>query len=68
MSLAILAIVAGHRSEGATSAAPAVPFVKPGSAGAGYISPKLRTPLWAPTFAMAASSIVMPCNYSGFCE
>lgn len=66
MSLAILAIAAGHRSEGAPSAAPAVPFVKPGSAGAGYVSPKLRTPLWAPTFAMAASSIVMPCNYSGF--
>jgi len=45
---------------------PPAPFVKPGSAGAGYVSSKLRRPVWTPIYDMSASSCVMPCNYSGF--
>lgn len=41
-------------------------FPKPGSAGAGYVSKKLRKPKWQPTFNMRASTKIMPCNYSGY--
>ena len=41
-------------------------FPKPGSAGAGYVSKKLRKPKWQPTFGMRESTAIMPCNYSGF--
>ena len=39
---------------------------RPGSAGAGYVSATWRLPSWTPTYAMAASTVFMPCNYSGF--
>eukprot|EP01047_Picozoa_sp_COSAG01_P106982 COSAG01_NODE_36040_length_523_cov_1.023585_1_plen_137_part_10 len=50
----------------ADSGDPWWPYVKPGSAGAGYSSTKLRVPQWEPTFNMAKSTVAMPCNYSGY--
>eukprot|EP00931_Biecheleriopsis_adriatica_P089111 TRINITY_DN63293_c0_g1_i1.p1 TRINITY_DN63293_c0_g1~~TRINITY_DN63293_c0_g1_i1.p1 ORF type:complete len:434 (+),score=72.04 TRINITY_DN63293_c0_g1_i1:27-1328(+) len=35
-------------------------------AGNGYKSPKLRLPKWPPTYDMKRSTILMPCNYSGW--
>lgn len=45
---------------------PSSPYRKPGSAGAGYSSPKLRAPRWTPEFSIAKSTVAMPCNYSGY--
>eukprot|EP01050_Picozoa_sp_SAG11_P006259 SAG11_NODE_478_length_9117_cov_6.916168_11_plen_164_part_00 len=50
----------------AASGLPDWPYQKPGSAGAGYSSKKLRTPKWEPVFDMAKSTVAMPCNYTGF--
>lgn len=35
-------------------------------AGNGYKSPKLRLPKWSATYDMPSSTILMPCNYSGW--
>mmetsp|Transcript_51139 Transcript_51139/g.144038 ORF Transcript_51139/g.144038 Transcript_51139/m.144038 type:complete len:438 (-) Transcript_51139:73-1386(-) len=35
-------------------------------AGNGYKSPKPRLPRWPPTYDMRRSTILMPCNYSGW--
>ena len=51
---------------GLLAASHAQTFPKPGSAGAGYVSKKLRKPKWEPTFGMQLSTAIMPCNYSGF--
>lgn len=50
----------------ATLGDPDWPYMKPGSAGAGYSSKKLRVPRWEPVFEMSRSTVVMACNYSGF--
>ena len=38
---------------------------RPSSAGAGYVG-RWRLPTWEATYSMAASTVVMPCNYSGY--
>eukprot|EP01046_Picozoa_sp_COSAG06_P074703 COSAG06_NODE_22977_length_706_cov_1.817133_1_plen_117_part_10 len=65
----LLSLLLAHHqpAEADAEAAPSMPrWVKPGSAGAGYASKKLRVPRWAPTFDMAKSTVAMPCNYSGY--
>lgn len=48
------------------AAAATAPALKPGSAGAGYWSGKVRLPAFPPTYSMNASTIFMVCNETGW--
>ena len=68
MSLPALAAAASAAASFTQAAAgdPNWPYVKPGSAGAGYSSTRLRVPRWEPEWDISKSTVAMPCNYSGY--